>query len=132
MKSKEGHTVSIGPLAVADTRLTATVLPIPVWGTFIAWASFFILGDRKMGLLQSIASIGAVVSSLTLLAISSNSSLPIAGGSALMVQALNVPLLSILPAIVWDFASMSRPPAPRASRSRPWASTTPRSSRRPR
>jgi hypothetical protein len=113
MKSKEAYTVSIGLLAVADTYLTATVLPVPVWVTFIAWASFFILGGGGKGLRQSIASnlSGVVISSLTLLAISSTSSLPIAAaiavgaGSALMVQASKVTLLSILPAIVWGFAS---------------------------
>ena len=29
MKSKEAYTVSIGVLAVVDTYLTATVLPVP-------------------------------------------------------------------------------------------------------
>lgn len=113
MKSKEAYTVSIGLLAVADTYLTATILPLPVWVTFIAWASFFIVGGGSKGLVQSVASnlTGLVISSLTLLGISLTSGAPIAAailvglGSAAMVQASKATLLSILPAIVWGFAS---------------------------
>jgi hypothetical protein len=113
MKSKTAYTVSIGLLAVVDTYLTATVLPIPVWVTFIAWASFFIVGGGNKGLLQSIASnlAGLVISSLTLLGIAASAGSPLAAaigvglGSAAMVQASRATLLSILPAIVWGFAS---------------------------
>jgi hypothetical protein len=113
MKSKEAYTVSIGLLAVADTYLTATVLPVPVWVTFIAWASFFIVGGGNKGLVKSVASnlSGLVISSLTLLAISSTTGEPIiaailvGAGSAAMVQASKATLLSILPAVVWGFAS---------------------------
>ena len=113
MKSKEAYTVSIGLLAVVDTYLTATVLPVPVWVTFIAWASFFIVGGGNKGLVQSVASnfTGLVISSLTLLAIACLPGTPIAAavlvgiGSAAMVQASKSTLLSILPAIVWGFAS---------------------------
>ena len=113
MKSKEAYTVSIGVLGAVDTYLTATVLPVPVWVTFIAWASFFIVGGGNKGLVQSIASnlTGLVISSLTLLAISSTSGTPLAVavlvgiGSAAMVQASKATLLAILPAIVWGFAS---------------------------
>ncbi len=113
MKSKEAYTVSIGLLAVVDTYLTATVLPVPVWVTFIAWASFFIVGGGNKGLLQSVASnlTGLLISSATLLAIASFPSSPIYPavlvgiGSAAMVQASKSTLLSILPAIVWGFAS---------------------------
>lgn len=113
MKKQEAYTVSIGLLAIVDTFLTATVLPIPVWVTFIAWASFFIVGGGKNGLGQSIASnlTGVLISSLTLLAISFSSATPIVIailvgiGSAAMVQASKIKLLNILPAIVWGFAS---------------------------
>jgi hypothetical protein len=113
MKSKEAYTVSIGLLAVVDTYLTATVLPIPVWVTFIAWASFFILGAGIKGLVQSIASnlSGVLISAITLLMISSTHETPIIAallvgiGSAAMVQASKFTLLSVLPAIVWGFAS---------------------------
>lgn len=113
MKSKEAYTVSIGALAVVDTYLTATLLPLPVWVTFIAWASFVILGGGAKGLRQSFASnmAGVVISSMTLLAIAwSGSGLPMiaaiaVGVGALMVQASKVSLLRTLPAIVWGFAS---------------------------
>jgi hypothetical protein len=113
MKSKAAYTVSIGLLAVADTYLTATVLPIPVWVTFIAWASFFIVGGGNKGLVQSVASnlTGLVISSITLLVITSAGGTPLVAaicvgiGSAAMVQASKATLLSVLPAIVWGFAS---------------------------
>lgn len=113
MKSKEAYTVSIGLLAVADTYLTATILPVPVWVTFIAWASFFIVGGGNRGLFQSIASnlTGLVISSITLLLIGSAGGTPLAAailvgiGSAAMVQASKATLLAVLPAIVWGFAS---------------------------
>jgi hypothetical protein len=113
MKSKEAYTVSIGVLAVVDTYLTATVLPVPVWVTFIAWASFFIVGGGNKGFVQSVASnlTGLAISSLTLLAMTILPGTPIVAailvgvGSAAMVQASKNTLLSILPAIVWGFAS---------------------------
>lgn len=113
MKKQEAYTVSIGLLAVLDTYLTATVLPVPVWVTFIAWASFFVVGGGNAGFVRSVASnlTGLVISSLVLLGIATVSEAPfliallVGAGSALMVQASKVPLLSILPAIVWGFAS---------------------------
>lgn len=114
MKQAEAYTVSIGVLAVIDTYLTATVIPVPVWVTFIAWASFFVVGGGgRQGFFRSAASnlTGLVISSLTLLAIStSNEAAWIAAilvgiGSAAMVQAAKVPFLSVLPAIVFGFAS---------------------------
>ena len=113
MNSKAALTLSIGVLAVVDTYLTATILPIPVWVTFIAWASFFIVGGGKKGFIQSVASnlVGLTISSATLLAISSAGGSPMAAallvgvGSAAMVLASNIGLLRVLPAIVWGFAS---------------------------
>jgi len=113
MKKQEAYTVSIGLLAVLDTYLTATVWPVPVWVTFIAWASFFIVGGGSAGFVRSVASnlTGLVISSLVLLGIATVSEAPffiailVGVGSAAMVQASKVPLLSILPAIVWGFAS---------------------------
>ena len=113
MKQSEAYTLSIGILAVVDTWLTGTVLPVPVWVTFIAWASFFVLGGGTAGLVKSVASnlAGLVISSLTLLAVAgtSQSALAIAvcvgAGSAAMVQASKIKLLVVLPAIVWGFAS---------------------------
>jgi hypothetical protein len=113
MKQAEAYTLSIGLLAVVDTWLTATVLPVPVWVTFIAWASFFVLGGGTAGFLKSLASnlAGLAISSLTLLAVATTSNTPIVIaicvglGSAAMVQASKIKLLDVLPAIVWGFAS---------------------------
>ncbi|MGF6768494.1 hypothetical protein P3T18_000964 [Paraburkholderia sp. GAS199] len=113
MKKAEAYTLSIGVLAVADTYLTGTLLPVPVWVTFIAWASFFVLGGGRAGFVKSVASnlTGLVIASLTLLCITttSGSALAVAVlvgmGSAAMVQASKLKLLDVLPAIVWGFAS---------------------------
>lgn len=113
MKKLEAYSISIGVLGAVDTYLTATLIRVPVWVTFIAWASFFILGGKFSGLKRSIASnlTGVVISSLTLLFIGLFGSHPIVAavcvgaGSAAMVQASKLPLLSAIPAIVWGFAS---------------------------
>jgi hypothetical protein len=113
MKKLEAYSISIGVLGAVDTYLTSTLIPVPVWVTFIAWASFFILGGKLSGLKQSVASnlSGVVISSLTLLVIALLGSNPIVAavcvgaGSAAMVQASKLPLLSAIPAIVWGFAS---------------------------
>lgn len=113
MKKLDAYSVSIGVLGAIDTYLTATLVLVPVWVTFIAWASFFILGGKSSGLKQSIASnlTGVMLASLTLLAIAVLNANPIVTaicvgvGSAGMVQASKVPLLAAIPAIVWGFAS---------------------------
>ncbi|EUC16068.1 DUF1097 domain-containing protein [Paraburkholderia hospita] len=113
MKKPEAYTLSIGVLAVADTWLTGTLLPVPVWVTFIAWASFFVLGGGRAGFVKSVASnlSGLAIASLTLLCISTTSGSAFAVavlvgiGSAAMVQASKLKLLDVLPAIVWGFAS---------------------------
>ena len=113
MKKSEAFTVSIGVLAVVDTYITATVFPVPVWVTFIAWASFFVVGGGSAGFVQSVASnlTGLVIASLSLLAIASSTQTPaiaaicVGVGSAAMVQASKVKLLNVLPAVVWGFAS---------------------------
>jgi hypothetical protein len=113
MKKLDAYSVSIGTLGAVDTYLTATVILVPVWVTFIAWASFFILGGKSSGLKQSIASnlTGIVIASLTLLTITLLGGNPFIAaicvglGSAAMVQVSKVPLLTAIPAIVWGFAS---------------------------
>lgn len=113
MKKLDAYSISIGVLGAVDTYLTATLLPLPVWVTFIAWASFFILGGKSSGLRQSIASnlTGIAIASLTLLAMSRFNANPLVAaicvgvGSATMVQVSKVPLLAAIPAIVWGFAS---------------------------
>ncbi len=113
MKKLEAYSVSIGVLGAIDTYLTATLILVPVWVTFIAWASFFILGGKSSGLVQSVVSnlMGAAIASLTLLTIAVLNANPLIAaicvglGSAAMVQASKLPLLSAIPAIVWGFAS---------------------------
>lgn len=113
MKKLDAYSISIGVLGAVDTYLTATIILVPVWVTFIAWASFFILGGKSSGLKQSIASnlTGIAIASLTLLSISTLGGNPLIAaicvgiGSAAMVQASKVSLLTAIPAIVWGFAS---------------------------
>jgi Protein of unknown function (DUF1097) len=113
MKKLDAYSVSIGVLGAIDTYLTATLILVPVWVTFIAWASFFILGGKLSGLKQSIASnlTGIAIATLTLLTISALGTNPlmvaicVGVGSAAMVQVSKIPILTAIPAIVWGFAS---------------------------
>lgn len=113
MKKLEAYSISIGVLGAIDTYLTATVILVPVWVTFIAWASFFILGGKLSGFKRSVASnlAGIAIASVTLLAISIFNANPlitaicVGVGSAGMIQAFKLPLLTAIPAIVWGFAS---------------------------
>lgn len=113
MRELDALSISIGVLGGVATLMTATVLPIPVWVIFIAWASFFILGGGTGGLLKSVASnlAGIVIASLTLLVIHllgggvAVAAVAVGVGSAAMVQASKISLLSKIPAIVWGFAS---------------------------
>ena len=113
MKKLDAYSVSIGVLGTIDTYLTATLILVPVWVTFIAWASFFILGGKFSGLIQSAASnlTGITIASLTLLTISILGENPVVAaicvgvGSAAMVQVSKISLLTAIPAIVWGFAS---------------------------
>jgi len=105
--------LSIGILAVIDNYLTATILPLPVWVTFIAWASFFAVGGTPFGVIRSVAAnfMGILIASCTLIAISLTSDHPVSAaiwvgiGSAAMIVASVIPLLSYPPAIVFGFAS---------------------------
>jgi len=113
MNKPEAMSISIGVLGGIDTLMTATIVPVPVWVTFIAWASFFALGGGTDGLVRSIASniSGILIASLTLLTIGIAGTHPVIAavcvgvGSAAMVQASKFPLLSITPGIVFGFAS---------------------------
>lgn len=105
---------SIAVLGGLDTYLTATALPIPVWVTFIAWASFFACGGGVPGLVKSVASnwIGIVIASLCLLVISLAPGSPVVAavsvgvGSGLMILAASAGFLGYPPAIVFGFASL--------------------------
>lgn len=113
MGKSEALSLSIGVLGGIDTYFTATIFPVPVWVTFIAWASFFALGGGGAGFVRSVASnlTGIAIASLTLISIGVLSQHPmivaicVGVGSAAMVQASKVPLLSITPGIVFGFAS---------------------------
>ena len=106
-------TVSIGLLGGIDTYLTATLLPIPVWVTFIAWASFFACGGGSAGFIKSVLSnwTGIVIASLALLGIGAFGGSPLAAaicvgtGSACMILMTRFQITSFPPAIVFGFAS---------------------------
>lgn len=106
--------ISIGVLGAVAVLLTGTLIKVPVWVVFIAWASFFILGGGVSGLLRSVAAnvTGVVIAALALLVAQSPdtpdlvlTAVAVGVGSAAMVQASRVGLLSVIPAIVWGFAS---------------------------
>jgi Protein of unknown function (DUF1097) len=113
MKPLFALTISIAVLGGIDTYLTATILPIPVWVTFIAWASFFACGGGGGGFVKSILSnwTGVIIASASLLAISIMPNSPaFAGlcvgiGSGAMILASAHPALGFPPAIVFGFAS---------------------------
>ncbi|TQE98894.1 MAG: DUF1097 domain-containing protein [Spiribacter salinus] len=113
MQHMTAMSVGIGVLGALATYLTATVLPLPVWVIFIAWASFFAAGGGISGLKQSVASnlTGVVIASLSLLAATGLGGAPIAAaicvglGSAAMVQVGRLELLSFTPTVVFGFAS---------------------------
>ena len=114
MKQIEALTIAIGVLGAVDTWFTAVVVPLPVWVTFIAWASFVIVGGGTQGWVRSVASnlTGIAIASITLLLIGLLPESPLIAailvglGSAAMVQASKLGLLSTIPAIVWGFASL--------------------------
>jgi hypothetical protein len=105
---------SIAILGGLDTYLTATVLPIPVWVTFIAWASFFACGGGVPGFVKSIASnwVGILIASTCLLVISAAPNAPVLAavsvglGSGLMILVAAAGFLGYPPAIVFGFASL--------------------------
>ena len=105
--------VSLGVLGAVDTYITATILPVPVWVTFIAWASFFACGGGPAGLRQSIASnfTGILIATVTLLIIHISPTHPIFAavlvglGTSAMVFASTVKILEFTPAVVFGFAS---------------------------
>lgn len=113
MKQAEALSISIGILGGIDVFLTATIIPLPVWVTFTAWASFFIVGGGVNGFVKSIACniTGILIAGLCLLIIELIGPTPILAaivvgiGSAAMVQASKLPFTAgITPAIVWGFS----------------------------
>ncbi len=106
--------ISLGVLGAIDTYITATVFPVPVWVTFIAWASFFACGGGQQGLVKSIVSnwTGIIIASITLLIIQFGPEHPIfaailvGAGTSAMVLVSAIPILNFPPAIVFGFASL--------------------------
>ena len=106
-------TLSITVLAAIDTYLTATILPLPVWVTFIAWASFFACGGGQQGFVKSVISnwVGVLIGTVALLiiqfaptsAILAAISVGVCSGA--MIVASAAPGLKYPPAIVFGFAS---------------------------
>lgn len=113
MDSRSALTLSIGVLGGVAVALTAEVITVPIWVVFLAWASFFFVGGGVSGWVRSVSSnlVGVVIASASLYAghLLGGGLLAVAVavgiGSAVMVQASWVPLLSITPAVVVGFAS---------------------------
>ena len=113
MDKNTAMTLSIGILGGIDVFITATILPVPVWITFTAWASFFACGGGTKGLFQSILCnwTGIVIASLSLLAIQLINASPLFAaisvgiGSGAMVQASRMGYTKgFTPAVVWGFS----------------------------
>ena len=106
--------ISLGVLGAIDTYVTATIFPVPVWVTFIAWASFFACGGGQQGLMKSVVSnwAGIIIASVTLLVIQYGPAHPVfvavlvGLGTSAMVLVSTISMLSFTPAVVFGFASM--------------------------
>jgi len=113
MDSRSALTLSIGVLGGIAVAFTAEIITVPIWVGFLAWASFFFVGGGVSGWVRSVSSnlVGVVIASASLYAahLMGGSLLATAFavgvGSAVMVQASWVPLLSTTPAVVVGFAS---------------------------
>lgn len=113
MNERLAAIISLGFLGGVDTYLTATLLPVPVWVSFIAWASFFACGGGEAGFVKSICSnfTGIAIATCSLVAIELAPADPIYAaisvgiGTSAMVLVGAVGLLSFTPAIVFGFAS---------------------------
>jgi hypothetical protein len=115
--------VSVGLLAVLDTWLfvgpLATLLPGLVWISFIAWGCHFHSGGGVKGSTTAVVgmSFGAVVGMVAVilaggvLASTGQLAAPIAVGLGAFVICLasKVPLLAVIPASVYGFASVAGP-----------------------
>jgi len=113
MDSRTALTLSIGILGGLAVALTAEVITVPIWVVFLAWASFFFVGGGIDGWVRSVSSnlVGVVIASASLYAayLMGGSllvtAIAVGVGSALMVQASWLSLLSTTPAVVVGFAS---------------------------
>ncbi|WP_416068760.1 DUF1097 domain-containing protein (plasmid) [Rhizobium sp. YTUHZ045] len=106
--------ISLGVLGALDTYITATLFPVPVWVTFIAWASFFACGGGQAGLIKSLASnwAGVTIASITLLIVEFGPAHPlfaailVGAETSLVVLTSAVPILNFTPAVVFGYASL--------------------------
>jgi hypothetical protein len=113
MDSRSALTLSIGALGGLAVALTAEVITVPIWVVFLTWASFFFVGGGVTGWVRSLSSnlVGVLIASASLYAAHLLggglwvTALAVGVGSAVMVQASWVPLLSTTPAVVVGFAS---------------------------
>lgn len=113
MDSRSALTLSIGVLGGVAVAFTAAVITVPIWVVFLAWASFFFVGGGTAGWVRSVSSnlVGVVIACASLYAAYLlgggllATSVAVGVGSALMVQASWVGLLSTTPAVVVGFAS---------------------------
>jgi hypothetical protein len=113
MDSRSALTLSIGVLGGVAVAFTATVITVPIWVVFLAWGSFFFVGGGAAGWVRSVSSnlVGVVIASASLYAADLMggsllvTSIAVGVGSALMVQASWIGLLSTTPAVVVGFAS---------------------------
>jgi len=113
MDSRSALTLSIGVLGGVAVAFTATVITVPIWVVFLAWASFFFVGGGASGWVRSVASnlAGVVIACASLYAAYLlgggllMTSVAVGVGSAVMVQASWIGLLSTTPAVVVGFAS---------------------------
>ncbi len=113
MDSRSALTLSIGVLGGVAVAFTATVITVPIWVVFLAWASFFFVGGGVGGWLRSVASnlVGVVIAVASLYAAHllggslTMTAIAVGVGSALMVQVSWVEFLSTTPAVVVGFAS---------------------------
>lgn len=113
MDSRSALALSIGVLGGVAVAFTATVITVPIWVVFLAWASFFFVGGGPAGWVRSVLSnlVGVAIACASLFAADLlggsllATSIAVGVGSAVMVQASWVGLLSTTPAVVVGFAS---------------------------
>lgn len=112
MRDKAATTVSVGVLAAVAAYVTETLLVVPTWVAFLAWASFHSIGSGSGVFVRSIAAnlAGLVIGSMTLLAIYAAdhrallSAVAVGIGSAIVVQVSRVSTLAAVPAIFFGFS----------------------------
>lgn len=113
MDSRTALTVSIGVLGGLAVALTAEVITVPIWVVFLTWALFFFVGGGVSGYVRSLTSniAGVIIASASLYAAHLlggsllATAVAVGVGSAVMVQASWIPLLSTTPAVVVGFAA---------------------------